>query len=213
MPLVQLISEQLLLAVSAPPHISIHRRTITYSAFWKMRHNRLGLNIATSTASEVLFRATIRIKNLVRMHCRYQETWFTASRASQCYKGITFNPQAERDICFCFNDISIFLRPASLNHTFSLTVGMSVDKMVIPYLILHKSSNRPSSSCGRSSAMAVSAYILMILWPARRAVSRTNSFSSASAWPEREVSVKTVSFFSAQYTDKENKMLFLSNKK
>lgn len=33
--LVQQISKQLLLAVSAPLHISIHRRTITYSAFWK----------------------------------------------------------------------------------------------------------------------------------------------------------------------------------
>ena len=55
-------------------------------------------------------------------------------------------------------------------------------------LILHRSSNRPCSSSGSSSAMAVSAYMLTIRWPARRAVSLTYSFSSARAWwwTERE---------------------------
>lgn len=124
MPLVQLISEQLLLAVSAPPHVSTHRRTLTYSAFWKMRNNVLGLNTATSTALEVLFRATVRINNLVRMHCRYQKTWFTASRASQtrCYKGIiSKHVHKQKDICFCFTVLCIFLRnmQKSKSHLFS----------------------------------------------------------------------------------------------
>jgi hypothetical protein len=47
--------------------------------------------------------------------------------------------------------------------------------------ILQRSSKRPCSSCGSSRAIAVSAYIEMTRWPARRAVSRTNSFSSARA--------------------------------
>lgn len=51
-----------------------------------------------------------------------------------------------------------------------------------PDLILHRSSNRPCSSSGSSSAMAVSAYMLMIRWPALSAVSLTYSFSSARAW-------------------------------
>ena len=49
------------------------------------------------------------------------------------------------------------------------------------YLILQRSSKRPCSSWGSSRAMAVSAYMEMTRWPARRAVSRTNSFSSARA--------------------------------
>lgn len=49
------------------------------------------------------------------------------------------------------------------------------------HLILQRSSNKPCSSSGSSSAMAVSAYMLMIRWPARSAVSRTYSFSSARA--------------------------------
>lgn len=49
-------------------------------------------------------------------------------------------------------------------------------------LILHRSSNSPCSSSGSSNAMAVSAYMLMIRWPARSAVSLTYSFSSARAW-------------------------------
>lgn len=81
--LVQLIFEQLLLAVSAPLHISIHRRRVTYSAFWKIKNNTWGLNIATSTALEALFRVTTRISSLVGMLCRNQETWSTAGRASQ----------------------------------------------------------------------------------------------------------------------------------
>ena len=53
------------------------------------------------------------------------------------------------------------------------------------YLILQRSSKRPCSSWGSSRAMAVSAYMEMTLWPARRAVSRTTSFSSARACAQR----------------------------
>lgn len=98
--LVQLIFEQLLLAASAPQHISIHRRTITYSAFWKMKNNIWQLNIATSTASEVRFRVTATINNLVGMLCRYQETWSTLQ--TQCYKASYSNQQAKRHTCFSF---------------------------------------------------------------------------------------------------------------
>uniref|UniRef100_A0A2M4D248 Putative secreted protein n=1 Tax=Anopheles darlingi TaxID=43151 RepID=A0A2M4D248_ANODA len=50
------------------------------------------------------------------------------------------------------------------------------------YRIRQLSSNRPFSSSGSSSAIADSAYKLTIRWPAFRAVSRTYSFSSASAF-------------------------------
>lgn len=56
----------------------------------------------------------------------------------------------------------------------------------MPDLILQRSSNRPCSSSGSSRAMAVSAYILMMRWPARRAVSLTYSFSSARACNTKE---------------------------
>lgn len=84
--LVQLIFEPLLPAVSTLLYISMHRRTISYSAFWKMKNNIGELNIATSTALEVLFGVTTRINDLVGMCCRYQETWSTAGRAlrTQC---------------------------------------------------------------------------------------------------------------------------------
>lgn len=53
------------------------------------------------------------------------------------------------------------------------------------HLILQRSSKRPCSSWGSSRAMAVSAYMEMTRWPARSAVSRTNSFSSARACARR----------------------------
>lgn len=50
------------------------------------------------------------------------------------------------------------------------------------YLILQLSSNNPLSNSGSRSSMAVSAYRLIILCPALRAVSLTYSDSSANAW-------------------------------
>lgn len=68
----------------------------------------------------------------------------------------------------------------TLNQSLMCICGFKSD------LILHRSSNRPCSSSGSSSAMAVSAYMLMIRWPARSAVSLTYSFSSARACGGKE---------------------------
>lgn len=48
-------------------------------------------------------------------------------------------------------------------------------------LIRQLSSNKPRSSSGKSNCIADSAYMLTIRCPAFKAVSRTNSFSSAKA--------------------------------
>lgn len=109
----------------------------------------------------------------------------------------------KRDNCFCFTGgICIFLRsntePKS-HQFFKHGRETFVAKLVLPHLILHRSSKRPSSSCGRSRAMAVSAYMLMIRCPARSAVSRTNSFSSARACTQPQKGLRKLNL-PARYT-------------